>query len=178
MLFIEGVPYGGLFAESLEIALVNWLHLDLFDLLFIVTAVVFNMQVMGLYIAKKHDQDILVRLFGAVTLLQALPLAVVVINDLIRGQEGWIMAGYGVIFFYLVVELLLDFIYKIEFRSSPALHIPTIILFYLVEFSFIAIAFSIGTVAGYLVSVSFWALLLCLLYALWPASLALLKHRE
>jgi hypothetical protein len=111
-------------------------------------------------------------------LLQALPLAVVVINDLIRGQESWILVGYLVIFLYLAFELLADFIYKIDFRSKLALHIPYIMLFYLVEISLIAIAFSIDTASGYLVSVSFWALLLCLVYSFWPAARITFSHGE
>lgn len=178
MFIWAGTSHLGMLAESLELALADLFRLGLFDLIFVVTAVVFNLQIVGIYIAKKHNQEILVRLFGAITLLQALPLAVVVINDLIRGQESWIMAGYSVIFLYLAFELLADFIYKIDFRSKLALHVPYIILFYLVEISFIAIAFSINTISGYVVSVSFWTLLLCLIYSIWPAGPFILKRGE
>jgi UDP-N-acetylmuramyl pentapeptide phosphotransferase/UDP-N-acetylglucosamine-1-phosphate transferase len=167
-----------MFAESLEMSLFNWFHLDLFDLIFVVTAVVFNIQVMGIYIAGKQKRFDMVRKFGAVIIFLSFPLALVFMNNLIVGQERWIMVGFGFIFLYLFVELLFDFILKIEFRSKPISHVSYIVLFYIVEFSFISIAFTIDVISGYLVSISFWALLLCLIYSLWPDSISILKHGE
>ena len=178
MYLLEGVSRLGMFAESLEMTLFDWFHLDLFDLLFVVTAVVFNIQVMGIYIAAKQKRFDMVRRFGVVVISLSIPLAIVFLNNLIVGQERWIMVGFGFIFLYLFVELLFDFILKIEFRSKPVFHVPYIILFYIIEFSFISIAFSIDAISGYLVSISFWALLACLIYAYWPSRSKVLKRGE
>ena len=178
MFLLEGVSRLGIFAESLEMTLIDWFHLDLFDLLFVVTAVVFNIQIMGIYIAAKQKRFDMVRRFGVVVISLSIPLGIVFLNNLIVGQERWIMAGFGFIFLYLFVELLFDFILKIEFRKKPLLHIPYIVLFYIVEFAFISIAFSIDVISGYLVSISFWALLACLIYALWPGSKKVLQRGE
>jgi hypothetical protein len=178
MFILEGIPRFSLFAESVELTLLNWFHLDLFDLLFVVIAIVFNIQIMGIYFASKQKHYDMVRKFGMVTISLALPLAIVAINNLILGRERWIMIGFLFIFLYLAVELIFDFIYKIDFRSSPTFHIPYIVLFYIVEFSFIAIAFSMNTVSGYLVSLSFWALLICLVYSLWPINTNVLRRGE
>lgn len=168
----------GMFAESLEMMLVDWFHLALTDLLFVVTAVVFNIQIIGVYLAGKQKRYDLVRVFGLVTLTLAMPLAILFVYYLVVGTEAWIMAGFMFIFLYLFVELLFDFILKIEFRSKPILHVPYIILFYIVEIAFIAIAFSIDAVSGYLVSISFWALLLSLIYSLWPGTVKILQRGE
>ena len=168
----------GMFADSMETVLFSWLRLDLFDLLFVVTAIVFNIQVMGVYIASKQKQMDMVKNFGAVMLILALPLAIVFIYKLIIGSEQWIILAFTTIFLYLALELLCDFILKTNFRAKPIYHIPYIILFYVVEFSLIAIAFSIDKGAGYLVSISFWALLLCLVYSIWPGTGRLLKRGE
>jgi len=178
MYLLEGVSQLGMFAESLEMTLFDWFHLDLFDLLFVVTAVVFNIQVMGIYIAGKQKRYDIVRRFGAVVISLSIPLALVFINNLIIVQERWIMVGFGFIFLYLFVELLFDFILKIEFRRKPIIHVPYIVLFYIVEFLFIRIAFTIDVISGYLVSISFWALLLCLIYSLRPDNIGLLKRGE
>ena len=178
MVLLEGVSRLGMFAESLEMTLFDWFHLDLFDLLFVVTAVVFNIQIMGIYIASKQKRFDMVRRFGVVVISLSLPLALVFMNNLIVGQERWIMVGFGFIFLYLFVELLFDFILHIEFRSKPLLHVPYIILFYIIEFTFISIAFSIDVISGYLVSISFWALLACLVYAYWPGGKKVLQQGE
>jgi hypothetical protein len=178
MFLLAGMTRLALLAESMEMILFEWFHLDLFDLLFVVTAIVFNIQIMGIYIASRRKQAELLRMFGAVTLILALPLAVVFLYKLVTGSEQWIIAGFMAIFFYLAVELLGDYIFKIDFRSRPILHTAYIILFYLVEFSFITIAYSIDKVPGYLVSLSFWALLLCLIYASWPSAAKFLQRGE
>lgn len=178
MVFLQGVSRLAIFAESLEMTLLAWLQLDIFDLLFVVTAVVFNIQIIGIYIARQQGRDELVKIFGLFTIAQALPLAIVFINHLWSGSESWIRVGFTVILFYLIVELLLDFIYKVDFRGNPALHIPYILLFYGVEFSLIAIAFSINTASGYLVSFSFWTLLLCLIAINWPKARSILLQGE
>lgn len=168
MFEIAGLPQLDLLARSLELTLVNWFQLDLFDLLFVITAVVFNLQVTGVYFAGKQKRMDLVKRFGAATLSLTLPLAIVFVYYLAVGQERWITIAFIFIFLYMLVELLFDFILKIEFRKKPALHIPYIILFYIVEIVFIAVAFSIDATWGYLVSFSFWVLLAALVYSFWP----------
>jgi hypothetical protein len=178
MITLEIPMHLGLFAESLEMMLVGWFHLDLTDLLFVVTAVVFNIQIIGIYLARKQNRTDLVRMFGLVTLSLAMPLAILFLYNLAVGTEAWIMAGFLFIFLYLFVELLFDFILRVEFRNKSILHIPYIILFYIVEIAFIAIAFSIDAISGYLVSISFWALLLCLIYSYWPGTIKALQRGE
>jgi hypothetical protein len=134
----------------------------------VITAVVFNLQVSGVYLAGKQKHFDLVKIFGAVMLSLALPLAIVFVYYMAVGRERWITIAFVFIFLYLFVELLFDFILKIEFRKKPALHIPYVILFYIVEIVFIAVAFSINATWGYLVSVSFWVLLAALVYSFWP----------
>ena len=163
-----GPPQLDLLANSLEFTLVSWFQLDLFDLLFVITAVVFNLQVSCVYLASKQKRMDLVKRFGAVMLSLTLPLAIVYVYYLAVGRERWITIAFVFIFLYMFVELLFDFILKIEFRKKPALHVPYIILFYVVEFVFIAVAFSIDATWGYLVSISFWILLAALVYSFWP----------
>lgn len=166
MQFLTILAHSGMIAESLEVSLSDWFHLSLFDLLFVVTALAFNVQVIGIYLAARQRQMEVVRIFGAMTILLALPFLIVFLYRTTLGQESWQTAGFLAIFFYLALELVADFIYQSDFRRKPALHIPYIILFYIVEFFLIAMAFSIAEVSGYLVSASFWALLLVLVFSL------------
>ena len=76
------------------------------------------------------------------------------------------LLAMGAIFAYLFVELLLDFILKIDFRSMLMPHILYIVLFYIALFSFIGISFTIHETWGYIVSVLFWVLLASLIYYL------------
>jgi hypothetical protein len=143
------------------------LALDPFDLTFVVSGVLFNLMVIGVYIAQKRERLKLVRIFGSVVICLGIPLSAVFVNYLLQGRALWIIMYMGLILAYLVVELFLDFILKIEFRKRPILHVPYILLFYGASLGFIGISFSIDRTWGYIVSVTFWAVLASLIYLYW-----------
>lgn len=142
----------------------DFLRLGVFNLVFVITAVLFNLFIVGVFIAQKKGQLKLVRRFGSLMLALALPLIVVFINYLVVGRPLWIMIYFGFIFLYILVEWLLDYALKIEFRKKWITHIPYIILEYIALFGLIGIAFAINRTWGYIVSVSFWAVLGSLIY--------------
>ena len=138
--------------------------LDVFDLVFVVTAVVFNLLIAGIFIADKKQRPTLIRTFGIAWLFLAIPLAIVFVHYLLAGRELWIIVCFGGIFLYMIVELLLDYVLKIEFRKKLSLHVPYIVLEYLALFGLIGISFSIDKTWGYVVSISFWVLMASLIY--------------
>lgn len=137
----------------------DFLRLEPFDLVFVITAVLFNWCIVGVFVAQKKEQPKLVRLFGSLMLTLAVPLVVVFVNYLIVGRPLWIMIYFGFIFLYIAVEWLLDYVLKIEFRKKLITHLPYIILEYIALFGFIGVAFAINRTWGYIVSISFWAVL-------------------
>jgi uncharacterized membrane protein YfcA len=152
---------------SLSTNFADLFALDPFDLTFVVSGVLFNLMIIGVYIAQKRERPKLVRTFGSVVICLAIPLLGVFVSYLLQGRAFWIVMYMGLILAYLVVELFLDFILKIEFRKKPILHVPYIILFYGACFGFIGISFSIDRTWGYIVSFTFWALLASLIYLYW-----------
>lgn len=138
--------------------------LDVFDLLFVITAVAFNLLIAALFIASKKMQRKWMRAFGIAWLLLAIPLTLVFAHDLLTGTEAIILLAFSGVFLYMLVEWLLDYVFKIDFRSKWSQHIPYIILEYIALFGLIGIAFSIDRGAGYVVSISFWILMASLIY--------------
>ena len=141
--------------------------MDAFDLVFVFTAIAFNLLIAGIFVAQKEERPNLVRIFGILWLSLAIPLAVVFIHYLVVGRPLWVMAYFGFIFLYILVELLLDYILKIEFRQKWTIHAPYIILEYIALFGLIGISFSVDRTWGFLVSFSFWILLASLIYLYW-----------
>lgn len=135
-----------------------------YDTLFVITAVFFNLLVVGVYIAQAHEREQLVRTFGGGMVFLILPLDLVFVGYLLNGRSLEVLAALGVVFLYLMAELLLDFILKFDFRSKPIWHVAYILLFYAATFSLIGIAFAISEPAGYLVTITFWAVLGALVY--------------
>jgi hypothetical protein len=127
---------------------------------------VFNLLITGIYISSKHEAVKLRTILGKTTIGLGIPLSVVLIAYILAGKPLRTLLYVSIILVYLFVELLLDFILKIEFREKPIIHIPYIILFYAACLGFIAVAFSIDKGWGYAVSVTFWGLLAGLIYFL------------
>lgn len=137
---------------------------DVFDLLFVITAVVFNLLIAALFIASKKMRLKAMKAIGMAWLLLAIPLASAFVHELLEGREAVVLLAFGGVFLYMIVEWLLDYVLKIDFRSKPSRHIPYIVLEYVALFGLIGIAFSIDRVAGYIVSISFWILMASLIY--------------
>jgi hypothetical protein len=153
--------------QSPGYALSLFTRMEPYDLVFVLAAVAFNLLIAGIFIAQKKERHKLTRTFGITWLTLAIPLVIVFIHYLTVGRELWIMIYFGFIFLYMFVELLLDYILKIEFRQKKITHIPYIILEYIALFGFIGISFAIDRTWGFLVSISFWILLASLIYLYW-----------
>ena len=150
--------------SQIEVVFSIFTGINPYDLVFVLSAIVFNLLIAGIFIAQKKERPKLVRTFGILWLSLAIPLAVVFIHYLIVGRDLWIMIYFGFILLYIFVELLLDYILKIEFRQKKITHIPYIILEYIALFGLIGISFAIDRTWGFLVSISFWILLASLIY--------------
>jgi hypothetical protein len=141
--------------------------IQLVDLLFALCGVLFNISIIGVYNAQRLGKEKLIRFFGIVFLSLTLPLAVVYFFYIRQGRETRLLVYFVFIFLYILIEWLLDFVFKIDFRSKPVLHIPYIILFYIALIAFIVITFSFSQVWGWVVSILFWILLGSLIWYLW-----------
>lgn len=135
-----------------------------YDTLFVITAVIFNLLVVGIYIAQAHRRENLVRTFGGGMVFLILPFDLVFAGFLLNGRSLQLLVALSIVLLYLMTELLLDFILKFDFRSKPIWHVAYILLFYAAAFSLIGIAFAISETAGYLVTITFWAVLGALVY--------------
>lgn len=143
------------------------LEIDLYDLVFVLCAIAFNLLIAGIFIAQKRERRELTRTFGITWLSLAIPLSAVFVRYLIAGREMWIMIYFCFILFYMLVELLLDYVFKVDFRAKKITHIPYIILEYVALFGLIGISFAIDRTWGFVVSITFWVLLASLIYLYW-----------
>ncbi len=140
------------------------LGLDIFDLVLIITAVLFNLLIAGIFFADKKQSPRWIKRLGIAWLFLAFPLAIVFVHYLLTGRELWIMLCFGGIFLYIAVEFLLDYVLKSKFRDKLFLHVPYILLEYVALFALIGIAFSVDRTRGYVVSITFWILMASLVY--------------
>jgi|WetSurMetagenome_2_1015567.scaffolds.fasta_scaffold986375_1 hypothetical protein len=140
--------------------------MTLIDYIVVLSGILFHLVIAGIYVASKNERFDLVRKLGYVVIALGVPVTITLFNYWAIGRPPKLLLYLAAIILYLLIELVLDFILKIEFRKKPAIHIPYIVVFYAACFGFIAIAFSISDFWGYAVSISFWILLGSLIYLL------------
>ena len=141
--------------------------MNLFDWIFLFSAVAFNLLIAAIFIAQKLEHEKLVRTFGILWLWLIVPLVLVFVFYWQTGRETKILVSFGLVFIYMLVELLVDYVLKIDFRSKAITHVPYILLEYTALFSLIAIAFNIDRGWGWVISICFWTLMGSLVYLYW-----------
>jgi hypothetical protein len=135
--------------------------------MFVLSAVAFNLLIAAIFIAQKLGREKLVKAFGIVWLWLIVPLALVFVAYWQTGREMRIMLYFELVLLYMLVEFLLDYIFKIDFRAKAVTHVPYILLEYVALFSLIAIAFDIDPGWGWVVSICFWIMMGGLVFLYW-----------
>ena len=149
-----------------------------FDLLFFLSAVGFNLLIAAIFVAQRYRREKLVRTFGILWLSLIIPLSLVYLAYQREGRPTGIRIYLLLVFFYMLVELLLDYIFRVDFRARLSTHIPYIILEYVALFSLIAIAFQISQFVGTVVSISFWIAMGGLIFLYWDRIVKKFKKRK
>ena len=134
------------------------------NIIFLASAVIFNIGVSGVYLASKFDNEFFLQTFGLIVVLLSIPFTISLIIYIKKKAEKKIIISLAIILFYLVLEIVLDYILKIPFRDILALHIPYIVIFYVAAFSIIGVSFNINRKIGFIVLTTFWILIGCLIY--------------
>ncbi|MCP4760376.1 MAG: hypothetical protein GY870_01260 [archaeon] len=143
------------------------MSLSIFDLIFMIVAVSFYLLIISLFVFVKKNRMDLVKKLGILISLLALPMIFVFIGYLNLQKEINILLGLIIILVYFLVEFLLDIVFKFNFRDKSSTHVPYILLFYVTSMSFIVIAFDIGAIYGWIVSILFWGFLGAVIYLYW-----------
>ena len=142
-------------------------QLNTFDWMFILSAIAFNLLIAAIFVAQKLGRENLVRNFGILWLWLIVPLALVFVSYWQAGRAMRILVSFVLVFFYMLVELLLDYLLKFNFRAKAITHVPYIILEYVALFSLIVIAFDIHRGWGWVVTICFWILMGSLVFLYW-----------
>ena len=141
--------------------------LTVVEQIFIFSAVAFNLLISAIFVAQKYGKQKLVRVFGLLWLSLLVPFAVTFVLFQQQKRESWILVSLLLVFLYMLVELLLDYVFKYDFRARHVTHVPYIILEYIALFSLIWVSFEISQFWGTIVAICFWILIGSLIYLYW-----------
>lgn len=141
----------------------------LIDLIFIYSSVILNVSVSLVYVVTKLGDMALTQIFGGIAVSMIVPFAVTLIGYLRAKESKKTIISNAIVLFYLILELLLDYILQIPFREILAIHVPYVVVFYAALFSIMAVSFEKNKKMGYVVIATFWLLIGCLIYNLLPS---------
>lgn len=149
--------------RSLPVALTPLFSHAALQLAFVIAALVFILLIPLILFAEKAGKMKLVRTLGILWALTAVPFAVYLVSGLLTGQPVKILVCVGVMLVYIFLDVLLDFILKIDFRSNWKTHAPYILLEYAALIALIIVTFAIDRTWGWIISSAFWILLACIM---------------
>jgi CubicO group peptidase (beta-lactamase class C family) len=117
--------------------------LFLSDLIFVLTAVAFMLLLAALLAAQKNRRGKTTWVIGFLWSLLAVPFTLVFSSYLAEGRNLWTLLPLGLVFLYMLVKALLDFVFRIGFRRNRMTRLAYLTLLFLALFSLIWIAFGI-----------------------------------
>ncbi|HOU12230.1 MAG TPA: hypothetical protein PKZ84_03875 [Anaerolineae bacterium] len=101
---------------------------------------------------------------GWITVAMALPLITAIIVNIAAKRDAWLWILPLVTVVYLIVEFILDYALKIDFRSTSLL-VPYLILYYLGQFAMVGYTFMIGKPYGFITLLTYFINLAATFYS-------------
>jgi hypothetical protein len=107
-----------------------------------------NILMTGIFLSRPRGLKRVEYVLGLSQIALGLPLLAVVIYNAAESREIWFVILPLMLVVFLLVELLLDYILKLEFRSTRLL-VPYLLLFYLALMGMVGYAFQVGRSFGF-----------------------------
>ena len=138
--------------------------MEFFDWIFIISSLVFFSSIICVFILTANDKMDKVKVFGIILFIMILPIILILINYVIIGRDLKLIIYLILILIYLILEFLLDMVFKIDFRSKTSRHVPYIIIEWAACYSFLFGALTLDLLWGWIVAFFFFTFIIALVY--------------
>jgi hypothetical protein len=115
----------------------------------VVLANAFNLLVVAVFLARARKLQRLEWMLGLAIVLLALPTAAAVIANMLAGREWWTCLLPIFLLSYCVLEFLLDYVFKSDFRKTDFLY-AYLAVFYLAALAMIGYSFGVQKLFGFI----------------------------
>jgi CubicO group peptidase (beta-lactamase class C family) len=136
----------------------GFLPFDTIDLVVVVAANLYNLLMTIIFFTRPKGWRRFERVVGLIMVALALPLGAAVALNLLAGRAWWFVVLPLPLILHCVVELILDYLLKLDFRRTRWLG-PYLALFYLGQMSLIGYAFAVEPIYGFVTLATYF---LCL----------------
>jgi hypothetical protein len=118
------------------------------DLTIFVVANLANLLMIGIFLARARRLAWLQYALGIAFEVLAIPLGAAVVLNSLWGREWWTIALPLAMILFLAVELLFDYVWKLDFRRTRLLR-PYLVLYYVGLIALVGYTFSLGRPYGF-----------------------------
>ena len=138
--------------------------MDLFDWMFIASGFIFFVSMISALLLMANKKMKTVKIIGVILAVLMLPIVAILVNYIVIGKDLRLIIYLVLILIYLMAELLLDMVFKVDFRSKTSTHVPYIILEWAAAFSFLFGTLSLDITIGWIIAFFIWTFIGALVY--------------
>ncbi|NVM20015.1 MAG: hypothetical protein HWN80_20105 [Candidatus Lokiarchaeota archaeon] len=138
--------------------------MDLFDWMFIISGFIFFVSMISAILLMANNKMDTVKIFGVILAILMVPILAILIDSIVMSKDIRFVIFSLLILIYLMAELLLDRVFKIDFRSKPSTHVPYIIIEWAAAFSFLFGVIRLDATIGWIIAIFFWTFIVALVY--------------
>ncbi len=134
------------------------------DLTVFVIANLVNLLLIGIFLSRPSGLEKLEHILGLVVVSLILPVGAVVLLNALAKREWWTIVLPSLLILFLLIELLFDYILKLDFRSTALLW-PYLLVFYVGLMAMIGYSFLIKKSFGFITLGTYFLSLLATWYS-------------
>ncbi|MDH4272366.1 MAG: hypothetical protein OEW18_10395 [Candidatus Aminicenantes bacterium] len=134
------------------------------DLAVFIIANLINLLLVGIFLSRPSGLEKVEYILGLVMVSLILPVGLAILLNAMARREWWTIVLPLLLILYLVIELLLDYILKLDFRSTALLW-PYLVVFYVALMGMIGYSFLIKKSFGYVTLCTYFLSLLATWYS-------------
>jgi hypothetical protein len=108
-----------------------------------------NLLLVGIFLSRPKGLKRVEYVLGLIIVAMILPVGIAIILNVLGKREWWAIVLPLIFFVFLVAELFLDYILKLDFRKTKLLG-PYLFVYYLALMAMIGFSFLIGRPYGYI----------------------------
>jgi len=123
-------------------------HYRTIDIALFVIGNLVNLLMIGVFLSRPAGLETVELVLGIVFVTLALPIGAAVLLNILGQREWWTTILPAPLILFCVVEFVLDYVLKLDFRNTALLW-PYLILFYLALIAMIGYAFGVGKPYGF-----------------------------
>ena len=144
--------------------MIEKLDFRIIDLAVFILANLLNLLLIGIFLSRPSGLEKLENILGLITVALILPVGAVILLNTLAKREWWTVVLPSVLMLYLIIELLLDHILKLDFRHTSLLW-PYLLVFYVALMAMIGYSFLIKRSYGFVTLGTYFLSLLATWYS-------------